>query len=139
MWTLSGIYIQTIGTFKEWSPLINKPLNIKTMPKKIPSDLKRKISSTTLRVLMGGFIKKIPINDTKVISQDRTAVIDKSKIYGNSLSVPVLGDFYHIPKRTTRTGTIEFDTSFPYVRTLWKMNQFLNLFLILLDTGLSAY
>lgn len=118
MWSLSGQYIQTIGTFKEWRPIMSlKPISVKHMKAIIPADLDRKISSTTLRVLMGGYIEKVPVIKGQMVPVGRTSfIIDRSKVYGETVTQPVLGNFYDIPKRVTRTGAIEFDTTFSYVK-----------------------
>lgn len=44
--------------------------------------------------------------------------VDFSKIYGTSLTDPILGHYYAIPKRFTKPKEIKFDTSFLYVSYL---------------------
>lgn len=45
--------------------------------------------------------------------------VDFSKIYGTSLTDPILGHYYAIPKRFTKPKEIKFDTSFLYVSYLY--------------------
>lgn len=131
MWTLGGRYLQTVGTFKPWKKIEDNGLS-DDFDYSIPPDIKRIASSTTLRVsewsglsfgikslhqvLCGGsFPKRLTIKQLQKQAQKDLVHIDHSKIYGNRLKDPILGEYYQVPERTTHTKDIKFDTSFPHV------------------------
>ncbi|CAG9763835.1 unnamed protein product [Ceutorhynchus assimilis] len=116
MWTLSGRYIQTIGTFKEWKSLDPKGKCFEDFDYTIPPDIRRIASSTTLRVLMGGsFAKRLTIKQLQRQAQSDLIHIDHKKIFGSRKSDPILGQYYNIPQRTTSPKDVTFDTTFSYI------------------------
>nr|CAI5831958.1 unnamed protein product [Callosobruchus analis] len=117
MWSLSGRYLQTIGTFKPWKKIERGIPIPDTFEFTIPPDIKRTCSSTTLRVLYGGALpKRMTFKQLQKQAEKNVINIDHRKIYGMSLDDPILGHHYNIPQRTTQPKTIQFDTSLPYVR-----------------------
>ncbi|KAL1498296.1 hypothetical protein ABEB36_009115 [Hypothenemus hampei] len=125
MWTLSGRYLQTIGTFLPWKKIDETE---KCVPDDfeytIPPDIKRIASSTTLRVLCGGsFPKRLTIKQLQKQAQKNLIHIDHKKIYGTRLKDPILGSHYNIPERTTHPKDIKFDTSFSYIPVYYHLNM----------------
>ncbi|EFA09801.1 WD repeat-containing protein on Y chromosome [Tribolium castaneum] len=117
MWTLSGRYLQTLGTFKKWKTV---PQGHEARPEEFqfttPPDIERVGSSTTLRVLRGGAtLRKMTFKQLQAKEVKELTHVDHSKIYGNRLEEPILGHYYKPSVRTTQFHEIKFDTSFPYI------------------------
>ncbi|KAG5863407.1 hypothetical protein JTB14_010170 [Gonioctena quinquepunctata] len=117
MWTLGGQYLQTIGTFKPWKIIPNdRPVDPEEFDFSVPPDIKRVASSTTFRVLSGGACSKRLTNKQLQKQAEKDLIhIDQNKIYGNTLQTPILGNYYAIPERTTKSKNIEFDSALPYI------------------------
>ncbi|CAH1973501.1 unnamed protein product [Acanthoscelides obtectus] len=116
MWTLSGRYLQTIGTFKPWKHIERGIPVPDTFEFTIPPDIRRTCSSTSLRVLHGGTLPKgLTFKQLQKQAEKNVINVDHHKIYGKPLDDPILGHHYNIPQRTTQPKTIQFDTSLPYI------------------------
>lgn len=62
--------------------------------------------------------------------------VDHTKIYGNRVPEPILGNYYKPSLRTTQFHETKFDTSFPYV--ILK-NCGKNIYFFFLDSCLSTF
>ncbi|XP_043259688.1 WD repeat-containing protein on Y chromosome [Colletes gigas] len=93
LWTLGGRYISTFGTFKTWSPILPTiPAYKYFQDYKIPPDIKRVASSTTIKVLKGG-IRKIRTESELGISDFEKAIISEHQhpeIDGRRLTISVM-------------------------------------------------
>ncbi|CAH0554761.1 unnamed protein product [Brassicogethes aeneus] len=117
LWTLSGRFLQTVGSFKTWKPLpYAEPVDETTFEFAIPADLKRTLSSCSRRILSGGFLP-VPLTKSQIKRRaDKEIIgIDLSKIYGKALQQPYLGHHYKIIEGATSTADIQFDTSLPTI------------------------
>lgn len=118
MWTLSGRYLQTIGTFKPWKNLEVDTPPPPTFDYSIPPDIYRICSSTTYKVLKGGIVetKLSKKQEEKEKTKERQKELNISKVvYGKRITDPILGNYYSVPKRDTRRHEFHLNTSFAYV------------------------
>ncbi|XP_014242723.1 WD repeat-containing protein on Y chromosome isoform X2 [Cimex lectularius] len=108
-WTYGGQYIGTLGGCLPW-PKIPPDAPFKPWPHRIPPDLKRVVSSTSLKVLTDCYAKEVKYDDksnkTDLFSSDDDdekrykKVIEarelKHKIYPDSMKKNVLGQFFKL-------------------------------------------
>ena len=60
IWTISGQYLGTLGTFKEWCEISEKPdFNVSNI--QIPADINRVASSTTLNVYFLNITQRLTV------------------------------------------------------------------------------
>ncbi|XP_031367032.1 WD repeat-containing protein on Y chromosome [Apis dorsata] len=108
LWTFGGRYISTFGTFKPWSPILPMiPTYQYFKDYRLPPDIKKVASSTTLKVLEGGIISQITDSDIS-----KTAFkTDYIMINGQRLTISMMD-------RATLMLLIDYpilDTSLPYI------------------------
>ncbi|CAH0554641.1 unnamed protein product [Brassicogethes aeneus] len=117
LWTLSGRFLQTIGSFKGWKKLpYAQPVIEGEFEFTVPADLKRILSSTSFRVLSGGFLeRKMTKKQIKGRAEKERAAIDPGKIYGKGINKPILGHYYQLPERVTIYRDVQFDCSLPHI------------------------
>lgn len=118
MWALSGRYIGTFGSPVKWSRIIaNEPIDPK-YSFRMPPDIKRVASFTTLHVFTDGqthpvFRKKVEITDDPV---ETAAAKEKyGCIYGQPLKEPILGNNFELPPKNLLGKAPELDLSYRYV------------------------
>ncbi|XP_023288760.1 WD repeat-containing protein on Y chromosome, partial [Orussus abietinus] len=102
LWSLSGQYISTLGTFRPWSTLLSDtPVSKYFGEFRLPPDIKRIASHTTMKVMKGG--------KTEVKSDGTAEDVELSKevsnqkrllLYGRRLSSPILGQRYKLAGRS---------------------------------------
>ncbi|KAL1131814.1 hypothetical protein AAG570_011426 [Ranatra chinensis] len=100
-WTLGGQYIGTLGGTMEWPRISpNKPARLNKC--RIPPDIKRVASSTTLKVLTNAYApEKKKETETKDQVQFRKMMEKRPvehEVYGQTLELPLLGNHYSIPR-----------------------------------------
>lgn len=130
LWTISGRYIGTLGSPVPWRQLSSIEPSTKNYKFRIPPDIRRVISSTTLKVLQGGQVEQI--RKVKVDSKKSVQTLteeNKSFVYGKSLKEPILGKHFKLPTRNPPQMNPVLDTSLPYVRVcffrfFWNFNYF---------------
>ncbi|XP_053594099.1 WD repeat-containing protein on Y chromosome [Microplitis demolitor] len=86
LWTFGGQYIATLGTFKEWKTILpNVPAAKYYEDSKIPPDISKIGSSTTLKVLRGGsiWVKFKKIDKAKQFAE--LTDDEKNLLYGKKL------------------------------------------------------
>ncbi|XP_022918540.2 WD repeat-containing protein on Y chromosome [Onthophagus taurus] len=117
LWTLSGRYLGTLGTFKKWKPLDPEVPPGDDFEYTIPPDISRVKSMTTFKVLMGGDIPhRLTAKQLAKMQEKVVDIEDYTKgIYGHRLEDPILGNFYHLPERKTHRHEFELDTTFSYI------------------------
>lgn len=144
LWTLGGRYIGTFGSPVAWNEIDRTdPTLPKELMFRIPPDIKREASFTTLHVLTDGathseFRKKV---SEVVDDEEETAEQKRRKecIYGRRLEDPVLGNHSGIPTefplyRVPPT----LDKSLPYVSFL-LITRIQTLLLVFLFVGSNLY
>ncbi|XP_061932668.1 WD repeat-containing protein on Y chromosome isoform X1 [Apis cerana] len=107
LWTFGGRYISTFGTFKPWSPILPMiPTYQYFKDYRLPPDIKKVASSTTLKVLEGGISE---ITDSEI---SKTAFkTDYIMINGERLTISMMD-------KATLMLLIDYpilDTSLPYI------------------------
>lgn len=110
--------MQTLGSFKRWKKVDTSADEIvQNFDFTIPPDIMRLGSSTTLRVLRGGAtLRKMTFKQMQTKAEKELTHIDRTKIYGQKIEQPILGNYYKQSKRTIHFYETKFDSSFPYVR-----------------------
>ncbi|XP_046815733.1 WD repeat-containing protein on Y chromosome [Vespa crabro] len=101
LWTLGGRYISTLGTFREWMPILpHIPVSKYFQHFRYPMDIKRSASFTTMKVLQGGLgsveIKDVDETDYLKIIPEQSRHI----LYGEQLRSPILGNYYKVSDET---------------------------------------
>lgn len=137
LWTVSGRYIGTLGSPVPWRQLSSVQPPSENYKFRIPPDIRRVISSTTLKVLQGGRVEQI--RKVKVDSKKKETVTDENKtfVYGEPLKEPILGKHFKLPTRNPPQMNPVLDTSLPYVRTFSFCKRFL-LFVLFLGSSLQS-
>ncbi|XP_043502264.1 WD repeat-containing protein on Y chromosome [Polistes fuscatus] len=103
LWTLGGRYISTLGTFREWMPILpNIPAYKYFQHFRYPVDIKRSASSTTMKVLQGGLgsVEAKDVDETdylKEIPEEGRLIL-----YGIQLQSPILGNYLKVSDKTKR-------------------------------------
>ncbi|XP_046141519.1 WD repeat-containing protein on Y chromosome [Osmia bicornis bicornis] len=113
LWTLGGRYISTFGTFRPWSPILPTiPVYQYFEYYRLPPDVKRFGSSTTMKVL-GGDAEKIiseykddTMHILKHIPERKQTTIDGRKLTISAIDRSLLMIFEDYPV---------LDTSLPYI------------------------
>ncbi|XP_017784579.1 PREDICTED: WD repeat-containing protein on Y chromosome [Nicrophorus vespilloides] len=117
LWTLGGRYLGTLGTFKPWDFIDPDKVVDTTFKLKIPPDIRRVMSSTTCRVLMGEhFVKKLTKKQEAAQAEKELEYKEGTRgIYGKRLEHPILGNYINVPEKTTHKFEISLDSTFPYI------------------------
>ncbi|XP_047002737.1 WD repeat-containing protein on Y chromosome [Schistocerca americana] len=101
IWTLAGRYVAVLGTPRPWDQLLpHIPLPAKHAFI-LPPDVRKYASSTTLKVLRGGWVdyashKKRDENEA--LREMPKDLIEKGT-YGKRVKSPILGDHFRMPSR----------------------------------------
>lgn len=120
LWTLAGRYIGTFGSPVHWPQIYANQLVNDGYKFRIPPDIKREASFTTLHVLTDAkthpvFQKKPPAEDDE---QETMAHKEMYRcVYGKSLKEPILGSHFALPPRLPESKKPVFDMSIPHVRS----------------------
>lgn len=125
LWTISGRYIGTLGSPVPWRQLSSIAPPSENYKFRIPPDIRRVISSTTLKVLRGGEVEQI--RKVKVDSKKKVQTVtdeNKSFVYGEPLKEPILGKHFKLPTRNPPQMNPVLDTSLPYVRVFFWFDLF---------------
>lgn len=120
LWSLGGRYLGTLGSPVPWlrlSPL--DPVD-ETKTYRIPPDIKKIASSTTIKVLSGVYVDCIrqyhetaKLDDTVVEKEELDD--DKAQIYGKPLRHPILGNHFKLPGKAAVVQTPVLDTTLSYI------------------------
>ncbi|XP_020279085.1 WD repeat-containing protein on Y chromosome isoform X2 [Pseudomyrmex gracilis] len=118
LWSLNGRYISTLGTFRDWVPILpTVPVQKYFENYRLPADIKERASFTTLKVLCGGKrqveieIKEKEIDIPKEILEEK-----RHLLYGKQVDKSVLENYYElqVPSKTYQEY-LKLDTSLPYI------------------------
>ncbi|XP_044731948.1 WD repeat-containing protein on Y chromosome [Chrysoperla carnea] len=115
LWTLGGKYLGTLGTFRSWTHLPSYGLPPDNIEYRVPPDVKRVASWTTLKVNNGGLasctVKRKPPEVIQPLNREE----QEKGVYGSKLEAPVLGHHFSLPLRKTRSYNIKLDNSLPVI------------------------
>lgn len=69
---------------------------------------------------MGGNVpRRLTRKQLAFLAEREMVITDFSKgVYGKRLEDPILGNYFHMPKRTSHRHEFQLDTSFSYVRMI---------------------
>lgn len=125
IWTLSGQYIGTLGSPIKWNiHLTPNGVQLNDFNFRIPPDIQRVASSTTLKVLKGGDVTDplaylIARSKRPRVPEENDNVADKnSKIYGVPITEPILGNHLRLPNVEPIQTNPVLDKSLEYVSFL---------------------
>lgn len=118
MWSFGGRYISTLGTFRDWIPILpTVPVQKYFEDYKIPADIKGSASSTTLKVLHGG-MRRIPteIEEEEMDMPKEVLEEERHMLYGKELDIVALTTYYEsqLPERTYQKH-LRLDNTLPYI------------------------
>ncbi|XP_076377030.1 WD repeat-containing protein WDY [Megalopta genalis] len=92
LWTLGGCYISTFGTFKTWSPILPTiPAYKYFNDYKLPPDVARSASFTSMKLLEGGERKAIKERKDDISDFVKSAIIERPVIDGRRLTISTIG------------------------------------------------
>lgn len=124
LWSLGGQYLATLGSPLLWNYINpNIPLDLFSLKKddqRIPPDIKRDASFTTLHVLTNGqphpiFKKKVDMTENNS-QYEKLEQKEKHKcIYGKSLKDPILTTEYGFRETIYVPSELQLNASLPYV------------------------
>ncbi|XP_024936747.1 WD repeat-containing protein on Y chromosome isoform X2 [Cephus cinctus] len=102
LWSLSGRYISTLGTYTPWIPILpDVPIFKYYNQYKLPPDIKRIASFTTMKVFHGGNMDiKGAGKSAKTELAREVLEHDRHILYGKRLSAPILGHYHKLPSRS---------------------------------------
>ncbi|KAL2715937.1 WD repeat-containing protein on Y chromosome [Vespula squamosa] len=116
LWTLGGRYISTLGTFREWMPILPHIAASKYFQHfRCPMDIKRSASFTTMKVLQGGLgsVETKDVDETdylKIIPEQSRHIL-----YGEPLQSPILGNYYKVSDETRHIEPTVLDNSLTHI------------------------
>ncbi|XP_025989826.2 WD repeat-containing protein on Y chromosome [Solenopsis invicta] len=118
LWSFGGRYISTLGTFREWIPILpTVPIQKYFEDYKLPADIKGLASSTTLKILHGG-IRRAPIEIEEQEIDIPKEIFEKERrmLYGKKLDSLMLQTYYEsqLPERTYQK-CLRLDNTLPYI------------------------
>ncbi|KAL0125198.1 hypothetical protein PUN28_004379 [Cardiocondyla obscurior] len=114
LWTLSGRYISTLGTFRDWAIILPTiPVEKYFENYRVPADIQRIASFTTLKVLYGGMRQISEETEEKEINVPKR-VFEKRHIYGTKNNF-VYENCYNSPlSERTYQKCFRLDNTLPY-------------------------
>uniref|UniRef100_A0A6E8VBK9 WD repeat-containing protein on Y chromosome n=1 Tax=Anopheles coluzzii TaxID=1518534 RepID=A0A6E8VBK9_ANOCL len=125
LWTLGGRYIGLLGSPVNWQPLpmaVPPPADYRF---RIPPDLQREVSFTTLKVLRGGKDSSrtartksgggtATVGDIVGVAADRSKHTPMIETYGSPLAEPILNTaVLKLPSKEPMLQTIKLDRTYP--------------------------
>ncbi|XP_018367624.1 PREDICTED: WD repeat-containing protein on Y chromosome isoform X2 [Trachymyrmex cornetzi] len=119
LWSYGGRYISTLGTFRDWIPILpTVPVQKYFEDYKLPADIIRGFaSSTTLKVLHGG-MRRLPIEieEKEIDISKETLEEEQYMLYGKEFDSLVLKTYYEsqLPENTYQKY-LRLDNTLPYI------------------------
>ncbi|XP_063708765.1 WD repeat-containing protein on Y chromosome [Culicoides brevitarsis] len=123
LWTLGGQYLGTLG-----SPIPIAEVKTGSFFHKnfrIPPDIKREASFTTLQVLTDGETHPVFRKAIELVEETEDTPEQKERrrcIYGKSLKEPILGKHFSLPKAPSVQSAPQIDTSLPHIPIYAHLN-----------------
>uniref|UniRef100_A0A1I8MCB5 WD repeat-containing protein on Y chromosome n=1 Tax=Musca domestica TaxID=7370 RepID=A0A1I8MCB5_MUSDO len=125
LWSLGGRYLGTLGSPLPWmkiSPF--ESVEEKYEKFRMPPDIKKVASSTTMKVITGQQLDTFPMSlakeektpsDTKDDDEEDEEKDNISRMYGKSLRAPILGKHFQLPGRSAVEQRIDLDITASYI------------------------
>ena len=127
LWSISGQYFGTFGSPVPWTILPSLEPPGENFNFRIPPDLKRELSFTTLKVLKGGRTNRSvhrKLADKKHDIEDKKERELKEKyVYGKPLKEPILGKYFKLPPRSKPQPPPVLDKSLECVSILYEISH----------------
>ncbi|XP_029678080.1 WD repeat-containing protein on Y chromosome [Formica exsecta] len=118
LWSFGGRYISTLGTFRDWLPILPTiPIQKYFEDYKIPADVKRFASFTTLKVLHGGMTRvQTEIEEEEIDIPKENLEEERHILYGKQLDSSVIENYYksQLPSKTYQEH-FKLDNTLPYI------------------------
>ncbi|XP_025155074.1 WD repeat-containing protein on Y chromosome-like [Harpegnathos saltator] len=118
LWSYDGRYISTLGTFRDWSPILpTVPVSRYFEDYRIPADIKGTASSTTMKVLCGGMRQmQVQVEAEDVEVSKEILENERQLLYGKTLDLLTLKVYYEskAPSITYREY-LKLDNTLPYI------------------------
>ncbi|KAL6441022.1 hypothetical protein ACFW04_003411 [Cataglyphis niger] len=118
LWSFGGRYISTLGTFRDWIPLLPNIAVQKYFENyKIPADIKRFASFTTLKVLHGGMRRiEMEIEEKEIDISKENLEEQRHILHGKKLDNSMIENYYklQLPSKTYQEH-FTLDNTLPYI------------------------
>ncbi|KAG5338004.1 WDY protein, partial [Acromyrmex heyeri] len=119
LWSFGGRYISTLGTFRDWIPILpTVPVQKYFEDYKLPADIIREgfASSTTLKVLHGGMRRPIEIEEKEIDISKEILEREQYMLYGKEFDRLVLETYYEsqLPESIYQKY-LRLDNTLPYI------------------------
>ncbi|XP_053961506.1 WD repeat-containing protein on Y chromosome isoform X1 [Anastrepha ludens] len=118
LWSLGGRYLGTLGTPLPWLKLSPFETTEEDHEFRMPPDIKKVASSTTMKVITGIQEDKMPVRyDLKSADDDNEDVEAEATahMYSKPLKEPILGKYFELPGNSAVEQRIDLDTSLSYI------------------------
>ncbi|CAD6999267.1 unnamed protein product [Ceratitis capitata] len=117
LWSLGGRYLGTLGTPLPWLKLSPFETVEEDHRYRLPPDIKKVASSTTMKVITGVQEEKRPVHYDPKTADDEEAVEAEAtaRMYGKPLKEPILGKYFALPGKSATEQRIDLDTSLSYI------------------------
>ncbi|XP_067624274.1 WD repeat-containing protein on Y chromosome [Eurosta solidaginis] len=117
LWSLGGRYLGTLGTPLPWIKLSPFETVEEDNRYRMPPDIKKVASSTTMKVISGVQEDKLPKGyESKSGELEETVEVEASaRMYGKPLKEPILGKHFELPGKSALEQRIELDTTLSYI------------------------
>ncbi|XP_014477253.1 PREDICTED: WD repeat-containing protein on Y chromosome-like [Dinoponera quadriceps] len=118
LWSYNGRYISTLGTFRDWSPILpTVPVGRYFEDYRLPADIRRIASSTTMKVLCGGMRQvqvEVEAEDAEVLREIPEE--ERQLLHGEALDPSILDAYYksRAPSVTYRE-CLKLDNTLPHI------------------------
>lgn len=121
IWTLAGRYIGTLGSPLTWLPLKSNEPPSDIYPYRIPTDMKRMASSTTLKIFTGGCTED-PLSRLIALAKRKrdtenaelNKISEEHTVFGESIDDSKIDKHIHLPPREDVTTEQRFDENLSY-------------------------
>ncbi|KAI8033216.1 hypothetical protein M5D96_014028 [Drosophila gunungcola] len=123
LWTQGGRYLGTLGTVLPWSKLTPfERAGDDNHLYRLPPDIKKMASSTTLKVVSGVQAERIVKRSKGKVAEDREEettqtedVNELRKLLDGPIKKPILGKHFELPGRSVLDQHVDLDTSQSYI------------------------
>ncbi|XP_011187395.2 WD repeat-containing protein on Y chromosome [Zeugodacus cucurbitae] len=117
LWSLGGRYLGTLGTPLPWLKLTPFESVEEDQRYRMPPDIKKVASSTTMKVITGIQEDRRPVPfDPKAVDDEEAVEAEATaRMYGKPLKEPILGKYFNLPGKSATEQRIDLDTSLSYI------------------------
>lgn len=129
LWTLGGRYLGTLGTPLPWKRISPFETVDEHKPYRLPPDIKKIASSTTLKVISGVYFDPVKdyqeaIKTNFEMKDDDEEILDSriSSVIPKPLMDPILGKHFKYPERNDMKTPPVLDTTLSYIPVYSHLN-----------------